>query len=109
MAIAMLSFTISALFTISAIMLNDCKSLWNHFFTFIISTPHLRRYAAASKVLTPVLNVKLFVSIIIPAYKLSASIFFNSTFTSVYCNNSVTNSAAEEAYTSWNVNVASSI
>ena len=74
-----------------------------------MSTPHLRKYAAASKVLTPVLNVKLFVSIIIPAYSASASIFFNSTLTSAYCNNSVTSSAADDAYTSWNVSVAFSI
>ena len=52
----------SAFFTISAIMLKLAKSLWNHFFTLIISTPHLRKYAAASNVLTPVLNVKFFVS-----------------------------------------------
>ncbi len=51
-------------------------------------------------VLTPVLNVKFFVSIIIPAYNASTSIVGNNLIHYLN-NNSVTNSAAEEAYTSW--------
>ena len=35
-AIAIESLTISAFFTISAILLNDSKSLWNHFLTLMI-------------------------------------------------------------------------
>ena len=45
----------------------------------------------------------------IPPYKPSTSIGFNLILTSVYCKISVTSSAAEEAYTSWNVRVAFSI
>ena len=56
--------------------------------------------AAASKVLTPVLNVKSFVSTIIPPYKASASISVKFTSSAAYCISSVTSSAAEEAYTS---------
>ena len=45
--IPIVSFVISALATISDILLYVSKSLWNHFFTFIISTPHFLKYAAA--------------------------------------------------------------
>ena len=108
-AIAMVSFVISAFATILEILLYVSKSLWNHFFTVIISTPHFLKYAAASNVLTPVLNVKFFVSIIIPAYKASASNSVSLTSASEYSIISVTSSAAEDAYTSWNVSIASSI
>ena len=37
--IAIVSFTISAFFTTSAILLKLFRSLWNHFLTLIISTP----------------------------------------------------------------------
>ena len=72
-------------------------SLWNHFLTLIISTPFLRKNAAASNVLTPVLNVKFFVSSIIPEYNASTSISVNSIFVFAYSNISVTNSHDEDA------------
>ena len=45
----------------------------------------------------------------IPAYKLSASIVVNSTSFVAYSKISVTNSDAEDAYTSWKVKIAFSI
>ena len=48
-------------------------------------------------------------SIIIPAYKLSASIVSNFIVSVAYSIISVTNSAVEEAYASWKVNIAFSI
>ena len=107
--IAIESYTSSAFPIIFDILLYVSKSLWNHFLTFIISTPHLRKYAAASNVLTPVLKVKFFVSIIIPEYKASASKLVNSGSELAYSISSVTSSEADEAYTSWNVRVAVSI
>ena len=75
----------------------------------MISTPHFLKYAAASNVLTPVLNVKFFVSNIIPAYSASISSCVNLISACEYSNISVTNSDADEAYTSWNVNIAFSM
>ena len=99
-ATAILLYTTSAFETIDEIVLYVSKSLWNHFFTFIISTPHLLKYAAASNVLTPVLKVKFFVSIIIPAYNASTSVVDNLISFFEYTISSVTSSAAEDAYTS---------
>ena len=75
----------------------------------IISTPHLRKYAAASNVLTPVLNVNSFVSSIIPAYSASTSIGDNFILIGEYCIISVTSSDADDAYTSWKLNIVSLI
>ena len=74
-----------------------------------MSTPLFLKNAAASNVLTPVLNVNAFVSIIIPAYRDSASNSVSSIFASAYSIISVTSSAVDEAYTSWKVSVAFSI
>ena len=65
---------------------------------FVMSAPFLRKYAAASKVRTPVLVRKLFVSIIIPAYIASASTCFNRNPSPIYCKISATISQAEDAY-----------
>ena len=108
-ATAILLYTTSAFETIDEIVLYVSKSLWNHFFTFIISTPHLLKYAAASNVLTPVLKVKFFVSIIIPAYNASTSVVDNLISFFEYTISSVTSSAAEDAYTSWRDNIGFSI
>ena len=107
--IAILSFIISDFETISDIVWYVSRSLWNHFFTLMILTPHLRRYAHASNVLTPVLKVKFLVSNIIPAYNASFSSGVNSIFTGAYSNISVTSSDADDAYTSWNVRIAFSM
>ena len=44
-----------------------------------------------------------------PAYNASASNVVNLGWTSVYCNTSVTSSAADDAYTSWKVKILSLI
>ena len=61
------------------------------------SAPARRRYAAASKVRTPVCTAKFLVSTTIPANSAEASSRVISVFSSKYTNSSVTSSLVDEA------------
>ena len=70
----------------------------NIFRTRVTSAPFRRRYAAASNVRTPVREIKLLVSTVMPAYRQSASTERSFTSSSKYCRISAAISHAEEAY-----------
>ena len=97
-AIAYSSWNTCALLMMEAFTRYSSKLSLNNFLTCVISAPHLLRNAAASNVLTPVRFIKLFVSIIIPAYILFASVAEILISSAIYCNTSATISHAEDAY-----------
>ena len=83
--------------TASACTLYSSRSVRNIFLIRIISAPQRLKNATASKVLTPGLFIKLFVSTMIPEYRASASSVRKRTSSPEYCMISATISQADDA------------
>ena len=88
----------SAIRTASALALYDAISSRNILRTRVISAPHLLKNAAASNVRTPVRFIKFLVSIMIPAYRQSASTDGILISSAIYCSTSATISQVDDEY-----------